>query len=336
MSTNSIDLQQLKQDIASHSQEANKQLRKFIAPTPLKHSGQLSDLTGAQTYLKLDSLQPSGAFKVRGALTKLLSLSKEELAKGIITASTGNHGAAVAYGLKQLGATGTVFVPTNADPNKVQRIQDLGADVRYTDGDPIKSELAARKHAEEHNLIYLAPYNDVDVIAGQGTMAVELLEQLESLDYVFVALGGGGLTSGISTYLKENSPHTKIIACSPSNSNVMYASVQAGELLDLPSEDTLSDATAGGVEAGSITFPLCQANIDDFVNVSEEEIAKNILYCLKEEKLVVEGAAAVAVAGYLHYAQANPDLIKGKTVALIICGGNIGTASLMNLLENQA
>jgi len=306
----SQNIDQMRSDIAAQSKQVSQSIRKFIEPTPLKYSTHLSEQTAANIYLKLESLQPSGA-------------------------STGNHGAAVAYGLKQLGATGTVFVPKNADPNKVQKIQSLGADIRYIEGDPVKSELAARSHAEENGLVYLPPYNDSTVIAGQGTMAVELLEQLENLDYVFVALGGGGLTSGIATYLKEHSPHTKIIACSPSNSNVMYASVKAGELLDLPSEDTLSDATAGGIEAGSVTFPLCQATIDDFVNVSETEIATNILNCLEHEKLLVEGAAAVAVAGFLSYAKDNSESIKNKTVALIICGGNIGIQSLQKLLSKR-
>ncbi len=318
MSNTAQNITNLKESIATSSQKASDALSSYLTYTPCHLSTRLSELTGTQSYLKLENLQPTGAFKVRGALTKLLRLSDEERAKGIVTASTGNHGAAVAYGLKQLGATATVFVPSDADPNKVEKIQKLGAEIRYVEGDPVKSELAARRHAEENQSTYLAPYNDIDVISGQGTIAVELLKQLESLDYVFIALGGGGLTSGISTYLKQHSPHTQIVACSPDNSKVMYESVKAGTLLDLPSEATLSDATAGGIEAGSITFPLCQANIDSFVNVSEEEIAQNIIDCLIHEKLVVEGAAAVATAGFLAYAKEHAETLKGKTTAIII------------------
>lgn len=339
MSQNPSNIKTLIENIATSSEKASSELAEHLAYTPLVLSTRLSELTESKAYLKLETMQPTGAFKVRGALTKLLRLSEKERSKGIITASTGNHGAAVSYGLKQLGASGTVFVPSNADPNKVQKIESLGANIRYVDGDPVEGEIAARQYAEENQLTYLPPYNDADVIAGQGTIAVELLQQLEQLDpvldYVFIALGGGGLTSGISSYLKQKSPKTKIIACSPDNSKVMYESVKAGELLDLESEDTLSDATAGGVEAGSITFSLCQANIDEFINVGEEAIAQNILDCLKHEKLLIEGAAAVAIAGFSQYAEEHQDEVKGKTSAIIICGGNIGLNSLEMLLEQQ-
>ena len=191
-------------------------------------------------------------------MNKLLSLSQEERERGVVTASTGNHGAAVAFGLRHVGAAGIVFVPENAAKSKMANIEMLGAEVRTFGHDSAKTEAYARQFAAQEGMIYISPYNDPQIIAGQGTIGVELVWQLETIDAVFVSVGGGGLISGVAGYLKSRLPQVQIIGCSPQNSQVIIQSVKAGEILDLPSLPTLSDGTAGGVEAGSITFPLCR------------------------------------------------------------------------------
>ena len=230
---------------------AEKVVREYLRLTPAEHSPFLSNETGAEVFLKLENFQVTGSFKARGAINKLSSLTDEEKALGVITASSGNHGLGVASGAKKLGVQSTVYVPEYADPSKVQAIEFEGAKVKFVGDDCVITESAARKDAEQSGEVYISPYNDLDVIAGQGTIGVELLQQLESLDAVFVAVGGGGLISGIGAYLKEVSPRTEIVACSPSQSPAMHVCMEAKKTIDVPCYATLSDATAGGAEEGA-------------------------------------------------------------------------------------
>src|SRR5712692_9557156 len=174
---------------------AEERIRPHIVETPLQHSPYFSGRTGANVYFKLENLQVTGSFKARGAMSKVLSLSKEELGRGVVAASTGNHGAAVAYGLSRLGAKGIVFMPENASEAKVEAIRSLGAEVRFHSNDGGKAEEFARQYAREHALAFVSPYNDPDVIAGQGTIGLELSRQLAAIDFLFVTVGGGGLIS---------------------------------------------------------------------------------------------------------------------------------------------
>lgn len=305
---------------------AEQHIRSFIRETPLEHSPALSTDRG-QVYLKLENYQHTGSFKVRGAFNKLLSLSDKEKAKSIVTASTGNHGAAVAYALKALGHKGIIFVPEIASKTKVAKIQRSGAEVRYHGDDSILTENYARQFALENNMTYVSPYNDEAVIAGQGTIAVEIERQLEHVDNILVALGGGGLISGTASYLKHVYPNVKIMACSPQNSAVMMESVKAGRILDIPSLPTLSDATAGGVEANAITFELCRDLIDEYVTVTEEEIKRAWREFLSAHSVMIEGAAALVVACY----QKIEAKLKGNTV-LVICGANVSLETLQKIV----
>ena len=305
---------------------AAKRIRSFIKETPLEHSLPLSD-DKRRVFLKLETLQYTGSFKVRGALNKLLSLSEEERSRGVVAASTGNHGAAVAYGLKLLNAKGIVFVPDNASSAKVANIMRLSADLRTYGQDGLETEQHARQYAKENRLVYLSPYNDSDVIAGQGSIAVELFKHLKKVDTVLIALGGGGLLSGIGIYAKSISPTTKIVACSPQNSAVMLESIKAGKLLDLPSKPTLSDGTAGGVEEDSITFGLCQQLIDEAVTVSEEDIKRALKDFITTHHMLIEGAAAVVLAAY---EKLKPSL--AGNIVLILCGANISPDDLKQVL----
>src|SRR5579871_938156 len=203
---------------------AEQRIRPYIRETPLDHSPALSHLAECHAYLKLENIQHTGSFKVRGALNKLLSLTPEERARGVVAASSGNHGIATAYGLQTLQMKGIVFVPENASPAKVEAIRRHGADARFYGLDCGETELHARRYAEQHGMVYLSPYNDPAVIAGQGTIGVELARQMGHIDAVFVAVGGGGMTAGIATYLRAVSPAVRIIGCSPEHSAVMIAS----------------------------------------------------------------------------------------------------------------
>ena len=307
---------------------AEKRIRPHIRETYLEHSPRLSELGDANVYCKLENLQHTGSFKVRGALNKVLSLPEEQRARGVVAASTGNHGAAVAFALKKLGAPGVVFVPESAVESKVDVIRALGAEVRAVGGDPIEGEIYARRYAAENELTYVSPYNDRQVIGGQGTIAVELERQLDPIDAVFVSLGGGGLISGIAGYLNTIHPGAEFIGCSPINSPVMIESVKAGEIVEMTSLPTLSDGTAGGVEAGAITFELCRELVDDYVTVTEDEIEDALRLFVRTHRMLIEGAAAVAVASYLQTRRR----FAGKNVVIVICGANINPDTLKDIL----
>lgn len=317
-------------DIPKEVLEADVRIKSHLRETFLERSKFYSEKSGANVFLKTENLQYTGSFKVRGALNKILSLTDEELKSGVVTASTGNHGAAVAFSLEKAGARGIVFVSKNADTSKIAAIKSLGAEVRQVGDDPIEAENFARKYANENGLTYVSPYNDAKVIGGQGTIAVELENQLDKIDAVFVAVGGGGLIAGIGGYLKSVNPAIKIIGCSPKNSNVMMQSVKSGELKgDQPSISTLSDGTAGGIEDASITFEPCQKYVDEWITVSENEIRENLIEFIDAHHQLIEGAAAVAIASFLKLREN----FAGKNVVIILCGANIGIETLRKVLN---
>jgi threonine dehydratase len=308
--------------------EADERVRPYVMETAVQRSAFLSELGGACVHCKLENFQHTGSFKVRGAMNKLLSLPAPQRGRGVVAASTGNHGAAVAYSAGKLSVRSLIFVPDNADESKVKSIEELGGEVRYFGEDTAETETFARGYAVENDLTYVSPYNDPRVIEGQGTVGAELNRQLERVDAVFISLGGGGLISGVAGYLKTLQPGVRIFGCSPENSQVMIRSVNAGRILDLPSLPTLSDGTAGGVEAGSITFDLCRDLVDEFVTVTEEQIGEQLRLFIQNHNMVIEGAAAVAVASYRKLCKQ----VTGRHVAVVICGGNISQETLKKVL----
>jgi threonine dehydratase len=308
--------------------EALARIRPFIRRTILDPSPYYSQLSGAEVAFKCENLQHTGSFKARGALNKVLSLSEKERERGIVTASTGNHGAACAFAMQQVGAGGIVFVPETAKETKLAAIRRLGAEIRTVGTDSVEAEIAAREYAADKGQTYISPYNDPLIVAGQGTIAMELLQQMPDIEAVFVSVGGGGLIGGIASYLKSVRPGVQVYGCSPQNSQVMALSVAAGELLDLPSLPTLSDGTAGGVEAGSITFPLCLYQVDHYISVSEEEIADSLRAFMGAQHMLIEGAAAVAIAAFLKTAAQ----LEGAKVAILLCGANISLETLKDIL----
>jgi threonine dehydratase len=307
---------------------AANRIAPHIRETPLDYSPYFSELTGANVHLKLENLQHTGSFKLRGAFNKLLSLTAEERAAGCVAASSGNHGAAVAYAMSKLDTRGVIFVPEGTSPTKIDAIKRAGSEVRYFGTDGLDTEMHARAYAEEHGMSYLSPYNDEDVVTGQGTCGVEIAKQLSPVDAIFIAVGGGGLISGVASFLKSVNPSMSVIACQPAASAVMTESVKAGKILDLPSKPTLSDGTAGGIEAGTITFDLCRVFADEFVVVSEEQIAEAMREFIDNHHMLLEGAAGVALAGLKQFGLRYED----RNVVAIICGGNISRETLKRVI----
>jgi threonine dehydratase len=308
--------------------QAAERIGPYIRETPLIRSLLLGDDQSGGVFLKLENLQHTGSFKVRGALNKLLTLTPEQRACGIVTASSGNHGAAVAYGLRLLGARGLIVVPEHASPAKVDLIRRLGAEVRHHGDDALLAEKYARDYAEQQGLVYISPYNDAQVVAGQGTIGAELARQLDRIDVVFVAVGGGGLIAGIAGYLKAARPGVTVVGCLPERSPVMAESIRAGRIVEIETAPTLSDATAGGIEAAAITFDLCRTLVDEYVLVDEERIAAAIRTLIEAEHMLVEGAAGVAVAAY----QERRAEFRDQNVVIVLCGANISLQTLKAIL----
>lgn len=306
-----------------NSSRAEERIRAHVLETPLVESGHLGTAAGTRVLLKLENRQDTGAFKLRGATNKLLSLPREQASRGVVAASSGNHALAVATIGGKLGIPVEIFLSKHVHPKKRDRIAALGARVRVVEGDELSSELAARDEAKASGRPNVSPYNDRDVIEGQGTIAVEILRQLadlkvEKLDAIFVAVGGGGLISGIGSHLEEASQGTQVVGCWPENSDVMLRCMQAGEIRDFPYQTTWSTSTAGGVEPGAITLELCRRIIDRSVLVTEDEILAAAQRIWRDESQLIEGAAAVAVAAFVKTASD----YAGKTIAIVICGGN--------------
>lgn len=316
-------------DMRRHVEEAAARIAGRVRRTPVEASPILAaDSDNAQVWLKLENFQLTGSFKLRGATNKILSLREEERQRGVVAASSGNHGAAVGCAAAAAGCRALVFVPESAAASKIAAIRSWGAEVRRHGNDSLLAELEARRFAAAEGMAYLSPYNDEVVVAGQGTVAAELAQQVESLDAVFVALGGGGLACGVGGYLKTVWPDLRVIACSPENSQVMHASLEAGRILEMESLPTLSDGTAGGVEAGALTFDLCREIVDESHVVSEAAIREALRLVIGTHHVLIEGAAAVAVAGYL----ANRKRFAGKSIAVVLCGANIDSTVLERIL----
>ena len=294
---------------------ARARIEPYITKTPLVKSTSLSK--NNKVYLKLENRQKTNSFKVRGALNKILSLSQMDMDKKVITASTGNHGLATAYALSQVEANGTIFLPSNVNKAKLSKLEQYSVDIQFHGEDGKDTETYARSVSENEDRIYISPYNDPEIIAGQGTIGIELLQELSQIDYLFITVGGGGLISGIASYVKQHLPNCKVIGCLPLNSPVMYESIRSGKIIELVSKDTLSDGSAGGIEPGSITFDLVKELVDDYVLVTEKEIARAIREIWKTTSEKIEGAAGVSVAAYEKM-----ENLEGNVV-ILLCGGNI-------------
>jgi threonine dehydratase len=306
-------------DIKQEVLLAEKQIRPYIRKTPLDYSFYLSKLANCRVFLKLENIQHTGSFKARGAINKLIDLRPSQKKAGVVVASTGNHGLAVAHALSLLNISGTIVLPENASPQKVQMLRNYDIEMKYYGTDCGDTETYARAEAHRHGKVYVSPYNDAKIIGGQGTIGYELFTQLAAVNVIMVSVGGGGLIAGIAGYIKAIRNDITIIGCLPQNSPVMYESIKTGHIVDLPTSPTLSDGTAGGIENEAITFEPCRKYVDDWVLVDENEIRQGIRLVFEQHRQVIEGAAGVVVAAFLK----TKETLKSKNVALVICGGNI-------------
>jgi threonine dehydratase len=309
---------------------ARERIKKSVRVTPMKHSAYLSNLTGASVFLKLESAQVTGSFKVRGALNRLMTLSKDEIEKGVITASTGNHGLGVAYAAKQLGIEAKVVFPTEASPEKYEKMVQGGVEIIQEVG-YAEIESYARELAIKRGLTYVSPYNDPEVVAGAGTAGLEILEQLDHVDVVFVPIGGGGLISGIATAVKASSPRTHIIGVQSEVSPEVYESWRAGHWVESEESDSLAQGLMGGVESDSITLDMIQQLVSRIDLVHESSILEAMRILFEQESLIVEGAGAASIADIFQRGQE----FSGKTIVGVVSGGNISENHVKSLIYGE-
>ncbi len=310
-------------------QDAFKRISPFILQTPLIESMPLSRLCGCKVLLKMESEQFTGSFKARGSLNKLMSLNPGQRSKGAITASTGNHGLGFARAASITGVAGTVFLPAAANKAKVEALSHYPIDIQFINGTSLETELEAKKAAIDRDMIWVSPYNDYDIICGQGTVGMEILQKEHSIDHFLITVGGGGLISGVGTWIKSYAPKSVIHACQPENSPEMTLSLRRGEITNLDHfKPTLSDGSAGGIEPQSVTFPICQEVVDDCILINEDEIGGAIRYFADTHHKIIEGAAAVALAPLLRKKHG----FQGKTVCVVLCGSNIALENLRSIL----
>ena len=307
-------------------EEAHARICELVQQTPAVLIEDEPRTMSARAFLKMEHLQTTGSFKLRGATNRILNLSPEEAARGVIASSTGNHGLAVAAAAARRGVQAEVYVCSQVSPKKLHMIEDYKARVQIVGSTPLEAELAARAAAAEFGKTYISPYNDQYVVAGQATVAVEIADQVTDADAVYVAVGGGGLIGGMGAYLKTVSPGTEIVGCWPQNAPAMYECLRAGTIIEVAEEPTLSESTAGGVEPGSITFDLCRAVIDRSVLVTEDDILDAMRWA-QRRGWEVEGASGVAIAAFCKDA---PQLA-GKTAVIVSCGGNTSPEVLSRL-----
>lgn len=301
---------------------ARRRLAGVAALTPLEHSRPLSALAGAEAYLKLECAQITGSFKLRGAANAMLAGPDTG---PVVACSAGNHALGVAHAAAALGREATLVIPATASPAKLAALRRYPVRIVRHGASYDEAEAEARRIERAEGLQFISPYNDPAVIAGQGTVAVELLEQLPSAELLLVGVGGGGLISGVALWAKAVNPAIRVVGVQAANSAAMLAAVRAGRLVPAPDLPTLADGLSGGIEAGSITFPLVQRLVDEIVAVSEEQIAGAMRWLLDEHHLVVEGSAAVAVAALLN---GLVPAAAGRRVVALLCGRNVATSTL--------
>jgi threonine dehydratase len=311
------------EDLFDRIEEAHRAIRPRVAVTPLTFSPMLSAVSGCRVYLKCEHLQHTGSFKFRGATNKVRLLDAETRRNGVLTVSSGNHGQGVALAGKLAGVPVTVYAASTASPVKLEAIRALGAEVITLDDSSLGVELEAARQAKLKGMKFVSPYNDIDVIAGQGTIGIEIHEQAHAesakLAAVFASVGGGGLISGVGTAVRRLIPEAAVVGCWPANSTALYISLKAGRIVESEELDTISDGTAGGVEPDSITLDIGRTVITDTSLVTEEEIKAAMKLVAQTDRWMVEGAAGVALASMLKLAPG----YQGRAVAVILCGRNI-------------
>lgn len=298
---------------------ARKRIEKYMRKTPLEYSHFLSDLSGGEVWLKLENQQYTGSFKARGAMNKLIQLSPEEKARGIVTASSGNHAQGVGYAGNILGVDSTIVVPANTPRVKRDAIELYGVELIVHGDEYMEAERFSRDLEARLGKTHISAYNDLDIIMGQGTVGLEIAEEMPDIDKVLVPVGGGGLISGVGCALKALDATTEVFGAQSVASPVMYESLRQGRIVDMELEDSYAEGLHGGIEENSVTFELCRKYVDEIILVEEETILRAIRSALVEQHQVIEGAAAVGVAAILE----DPERYNDEKVCIVISGGNV-------------
>lgn len=307
-------------------EEASEIVKKVTQETKLVYSEYLSEQTGNKVYLKPENMQFTGAYKVRGAYYKISTLTEEERQRGLITASAGNHAQGVAYAAKRYGAKATIVMPTTTPLIKVNRTKSYGAEVvLYGD---VYDEACAKAYelAEEHGYTFIHPFDDPAVATGQGTIAMEIFQELPLVEYILVPIGGGGLATGVSTLAKLLNPKTKVIGVEPAGANCMQESLKTGEVVTLPQVNTIADGTAVKTPGGKI-FPYIQENLDDIITVHDDELIVAFLDMVENHKMIVENSGLLTVAALKHLS------VKDKRVVSILSGGNMDVITMSSVVQ---
>ena len=307
-------------------EEASEIVKKVTQETKLVYSEYLSEQTGNKVYLKPENMQFTGAYKVRGSYYKISTLTEEERQRGLITASAGNHAQGVAYAAKRYGAKATIVMPTTTPLIKVNRTKSYGAEVvLYGD---VYDEACAKAYelAEEHGYTFIHPFDDPAVATGQGTIAMEIFQELPLVEYILVPIGGGGLATGVSTLAKLLNPKIKVIGVEPAGANCMQASLEAGEVVTLPQVNTIADGTAVKTP-GSNIFPYIQENLDDIITVQDDELIVAFLDMVENHKMIVENSGLLTVAALKHLN------VKDKRVVSILSGGNMDVITMSSVVQ---
>ena len=307
-------------------EEAYEIVRKVASETKLVYSDYFSAQTGNKVYLKPENMQLTGAYKLRGAYYKISTLSEEERAKGLITASAGNHAQGVAYAAKCYGVKAVIVMPTTTPLIKVNRTKGYGAEV-VLHGD-VYDEACARAYqlAEEHGYTFVHPFDDLDVATGQGTIAMEIIKELPLVDYILVPVGGGGLATGVSTLAKLLNPKIKVIGVEPAGANCLQESVRAGKVVTLDHVNTIADGTAVKTP-GTDIFPYVSQNLDDIITVADEELVVAFLDMVENHKMIVENSGLLTVAALKHLD------VKNKKVVSILSGGNMDVITMSSVVQ---
>ena len=308
-------------------EEASEIVKRVTRPTKLIYSEYLSSQTGGKVYLKPENMQYTGAYKLRGAYYKISTLSEEDRAKGLITASAGNHAQGVAYAAKAFGCKATIVMPTVTPLIKVNRTKSYGAEV-VLHGDVYDDACAkAYELAEEYGYTFVHPFDDLDVATGQGTIAMEIFKELPLVEYILVPIGGGGLATGVSTLAKLLNPKIKVIGVEPAEAASMTAAIEAGHTVTLPSANTIADGTAVK-KVGEQNLPYVMENVDQIVTVEDDELVGAFLDMVENHKMVVENSGLLSVAALKQL-----DL-KGKKVVSILSGGNMDVITMSSVVQH--
>ena len=311
-------------------EQAAADLRPHLAPTPLQYSRAFTAKAGCHVHIKIEAVQPTRAFKVRGALNKLMRMLPGERSAGVITASAGNHGQGVAYAAAVFQVPATVYVPENANELKVEAIKRLGARVVAAGRSYHEAFLEAMQAQAESGATFVHAFEDRDVIAGQGTIAVELLEQLTDFDTVLVPVGGGGLIAGIALYLKARRPGVRVIGVEPAGANGLTRSLAAGRVVELERLETMADGLAAN-GPGRLNFEIARRCVDAMIEVKEAEMLRAIRLYFQWEHLLAEPAGAAALAGLLYHHSAAPN----ERVVVLLSGANVADDVMVRALRSR-